>query len=324
MANRYYVGGSGSQWDLTSSWSASSGGASGASVPTSSDNVFFDVNSGLQSASTIGYSSASSLPCSNATFSQGGIITFSGSMTLEVYGNAVLLNISSSPSLQVSFYGSGTQTLQSNGTVGIYNSYAAGTVTLLDTLNADAIEIYSGTFDLNGQNVNTEAFVVISGTSTIYLRTGTVTCSSAFIINSSGITLVPGTATVKIVGSFGLNGQTVTNLVTTGSVIFPTAGTITNLSLARGFTYQFVSSASNLTITNPIVQTGTGVTTLSLQGGSSNYTITSPVQQYLSDISIGNCTAAGTGVPFRAIGSSSVSPSCVNWIKPYAIVFAGD
>ena len=43
MADRYWVGGAGT-WDTTSTtnWSASSGGASGASVPTSADSVFFD------------------------------------------------------------------------------------------------------------------------------------------------------------------------------------------------------------------------------------------------------------------------------------------
>jgi len=43
MADRYWVGGTGT-WDTTSTtnWSATSGGASGASVPTTADNVIFD------------------------------------------------------------------------------------------------------------------------------------------------------------------------------------------------------------------------------------------------------------------------------------------
>ncbi len=46
MADRYWVGGTGT-WNSTSTtnWSASSGGASGASVPTAADNVFFDAGS---------------------------------------------------------------------------------------------------------------------------------------------------------------------------------------------------------------------------------------------------------------------------------------
>jgi hypothetical protein len=43
--NRYWVGGTG-DWDSTTKWSASSGGASGASVPTAFDKVFVDTSSG--------------------------------------------------------------------------------------------------------------------------------------------------------------------------------------------------------------------------------------------------------------------------------------
>jgi len=47
MANRYWVGGTGT-WDKTdtSHWSASSGGAGGASVPVITDNVYVNANSG--------------------------------------------------------------------------------------------------------------------------------------------------------------------------------------------------------------------------------------------------------------------------------------
>ena len=43
MANRYWVGGTG-DWDdsSTTHWSDTSGGSSGASIPTSSDDITFD------------------------------------------------------------------------------------------------------------------------------------------------------------------------------------------------------------------------------------------------------------------------------------------
>ena len=51
-ADRYWVGGSG-YWTTTNTtnWSASSGGPGGQSVPTSSDNVYFDLNSSPNHAS---------------------------------------------------------------------------------------------------------------------------------------------------------------------------------------------------------------------------------------------------------------------------------
>ena len=45
MADRYWVGGAGS-WNSTTKWSTTSGGASGASVPTSADNAIFNASSG--------------------------------------------------------------------------------------------------------------------------------------------------------------------------------------------------------------------------------------------------------------------------------------
>ena len=45
MANRYWVGNGGSWSDYTNHWSATSNGSPGASLPTSSDNVYFDANS---------------------------------------------------------------------------------------------------------------------------------------------------------------------------------------------------------------------------------------------------------------------------------------
>ena len=41
-ATRYWVGGAAGNWNTTASWSASSGGAGGASVPVAGDAVFFD------------------------------------------------------------------------------------------------------------------------------------------------------------------------------------------------------------------------------------------------------------------------------------------
>ena len=52
MADRYWVGGTGN-WSSTTKWSTTSGGASGASVPTSVDNVVFDANSGGKFTATV-------------------------------------------------------------------------------------------------------------------------------------------------------------------------------------------------------------------------------------------------------------------------------
>ena len=64
MADRYWVGGSGS-WNSTTKWSTTSGGASGASVPTASDNAIFDAASATAHYTVTVTDNAT---CANLTF----------------------------------------------------------------------------------------------------------------------------------------------------------------------------------------------------------------------------------------------------------------
>jgi hypothetical protein len=78
MADRYWVGGAGS-WNSTTKWSTTSGGASGASVPTSADNAIFDASSGSGAVHYIVTVSDSST-CANLTFTPvaaNGVTEFS-------------------------------------------------------------------------------------------------------------------------------------------------------------------------------------------------------------------------------------------------------
>ena len=73
MATRYWVGGAGN-WSSTTKWSASSGGASGASVPISTDDVVFDANSGLVAAiATVDTAQT----CATLTLTPGATVGFS-------------------------------------------------------------------------------------------------------------------------------------------------------------------------------------------------------------------------------------------------------
>lgn len=85
MADRYWVGGSGT-WNATSTtnWSASTGGASGASVPTTVDNVIFDDASG---GGAIAINVTTLVNCLNFTNSR------TGGNTLSITGAAGGLNV---------------------------------------------------------------------------------------------------------------------------------------------------------------------------------------------------------------------------------------
>lgn len=85
MANRYWVGGTGT-WDSsnTTNWSTTSGGAGGASVPTVSDDAFFDANSG---AGTVTVSPVSIKSIDTTGFT--GTINF-GNQQVSIYGGLVI------------------------------------------------------------------------------------------------------------------------------------------------------------------------------------------------------------------------------------------
>lgn len=94
MADRYWVGGSNS-WTPTNtaSWSDTSGGTGGFSVPTASDNVFFDVNSGDSTTVITVTSGGGGRSCLNFTWDYGFAATMGGSggaPTINVYGNMEL------------------------------------------------------------------------------------------------------------------------------------------------------------------------------------------------------------------------------------------
>lgn len=83
MAKRYWVGGTNS-WNNTSAWSTTSGGASGASVPTPTDDVYFDANSGTGTA-TCNYGL-----CNNFDATGCSTINFYFTDILQLYGNLTL------------------------------------------------------------------------------------------------------------------------------------------------------------------------------------------------------------------------------------------
>jgi hypothetical protein len=92
MADRYWVGGSGT-WSSssTTNWSATSGGSSGASVPTSNDNVIFNSASSASSYSV-------ALALDDNLYAQSLTIDgpASGTLSISSTSNIFSLNVSSS------------------------------------------------------------------------------------------------------------------------------------------------------------------------------------------------------------------------------------
>ena len=158
MANRYWVNGGNGLWNNSNNWSATSGGASGASVPTLGDDIYFDGNgnSNCQTATGVSYDYKSLNISSGytSTITLGHIITINGtygSAVLEFGANATLVATGANY-INVT---SGV-TIRSNGyvcTVPLTIQANATPTTLLDILTITAaltIEVSAATNILNG------------------------------------------------------------------------------------------------------------------------------------------------------------------------------
>lgn len=91
MADRYWVQNSG-EWDDTTHWSVSSGGLGGETIPTSADNVYFDINSftdGGQYLTVSGNCFCNSMDWSNVLYIP--TLKFNDNSNITLYGNLTLV-----------------------------------------------------------------------------------------------------------------------------------------------------------------------------------------------------------------------------------------
>jgi hypothetical protein len=246
MATRYWVGGTGTWTNVsTTNWAATSGGASGASAPTTTDDVVFD-NLSNTGTSAFTVTVSTSAICQNLSFGSGataldGLMTLAGTVTLTVSGSLTLVstNLSVTYSGIIAFTATTTgKTITSAGqTLGaIAFTGAGGEWTLQDALNCTStLTVTRGSFVTNNMAVTCSAFItsngnvraITFGTSTISL-TGTGTVWNTNIIAnltlsaaSSTINLTNNTTTARtfavgntstiVLGNIGINGATSTS-----------------------------------------------------------------------------------------------------------------
>lgn len=210
-ASRFWVGGTGTWNSSTAHWSASSGGSSGASVPTSADNVFLDGNSTGTITMDLNAANIKSADL-NFTGFTGTFAGAGGTQSWNIYGN---LTLGASGTYTATAFcnlvgTSGTLTITTNGvTIPWYISIFSGGATyqLGDNCTVSSTRVFdlggTGGFNLNGYNLScgrmvddnvTGAFAFTLGASTI-----TITNSGlgGFRINLPNTTVSAGTSTIK-------------------------------------------------------------------------------------------------------------------------------
>lgn len=252
MANRYWVGGAGT-WNTTSTtnWSASSGGASGASVPTAADSVFFD-QAGTYNVTLSG----TGLVCLDLTVSAGTVSFISGG-TLTISGSMSLIaGTSWAASGALTFNATTTgKTITTNGTSlspsSITFNGSGGGWTLgsaLTTTGAGGLVFTQGTFN-TGNFACTNVTWSLSGSSTraISLGSSTITLSSAGVpwsaSTTTNLTFTAGTSTIN----FTASGPTING----GGLTY---GTVSFSNTTSTFTGPIINGNNtflNINITSP-------------------------------------------------------------------------
>jgi hypothetical protein len=248
-ATRYEVSGGTGNWNSTTNWSTSSGGASGASFPTSSDDVIFDANSGNLSVNVVSACLSFNSTGYTGTLTMSSILTVTGNITL---GASMLFSGASQ------FIVNATSTITTNGVAIPYFVFGAAgnfTVTLNDDLNCTNNSFnFSGSYTINGHtiyiggNLSCGAALPVGTTTFTMNGTGAVSglrMANAFVINTSGtITLSgsnqwnnSGSSFTYVAGTIVSTGSTcvfVTTTITAGSgcvfnnVVFNSTGTTIN------------------------------------------------------------------------------------------------
>jgi hypothetical protein len=265
MANRYWVGGTGT-WDTTSTtnWSASTGGASGASVPTASDSVFFD------QAATYTVTMTGALACLDITVSAGTVTFATGtSPTIAISGSMSLVagTVWSSTGL-VTFNSTATgKTITTNGvsiSAGITFNGVGGAWTLGSALTtAGAITVTNGSFNastyavtaasLSSSNTNIRTIAVGSGKWTLTTGGWQTTTSTNLTITGTGtISLTSASSKSFAGGSKSYSGITLDQggagaLTISGSNTFKD---ITNTYSTVGATIVAFSGGTTTTFTS--------------------------------------------------------------------------
>lgn len=239
----YWVGGTGN-WSSTTKWSTSSGGGSGAAIPTSLDAVVFDSASNATAYTATIDAGVTLARCASFTMAGplSGNVTFAGSVGIAFHGN-------------VSFAATGITRTYTGAMQWAGNSSYTFTTNGLTLGSACTIIGVGSTWTL-GSAINTSSFTFTYGSFSTSASNYSITSGGVFASNNSNIRTVSlngSTLTLSTVNSAAFNYATTTNLTfTAGTSQINLSGSTTGIS-SGGLTFNNVSftdvAATSITIT---------------------------------------------------------------------------
>lgn len=310
MADRYWVGGTGT-WNTTSTtnWSATSGGAGGASVPTSADDVFFNASSGTGTV-TIG----ATVSCRSLNATGASTLTIAGTSQLSVFGSFTLpaTNLSWTHTGVLAFEGTSVGSAKNITTNGVTITSA---VTFGSTTGTDAF-VLQDAFTCTAAVTHTFGTLNLNNfTLTVLTFASSNSNTRALAFGTSGIIALSGTGTVWNTGTltgFTTSGTSNVRLLSAGSTaITITAGSTTS---AQALNFAVTAGTYALTLT-----AGSNMRNLNFTGFAGSFTLGGAVSLY-GDLTLSSTTTstsvaqtlsfAGTGTPIQNFTSAGRTIGC--------------
>ena len=291
MANRFWVTGGSGSWDSTTNWSTSTGGASGASVPGSSDAAIFDASSGagtavldisptIQTLNCSGFTGTLAFGANTISLNSTGTI-FTGSTTMTVTGAPqIICTNSSATSRTIS-----PQVVTEANSISFNVIAGTGAFTITSTHAVRSLDFTDG--------VNPTGFAGAFGntSSTIY---GSLKASTGMTRSAGG--------TLTFAATSG------TQQITTNTIAFDCAitqnspGATVQLqdNLTMGSTRTFTLTNGALDLNNQTLNTGlfasNNTNTRSIGFGTGNITLTGNNGRIFDLRAVTNLTTTGTPV----------------------------
>jgi hypothetical protein len=315
----YWVGGTGN-WSSTTKWSTSSGGASGAAIPTSLDSVNFDSASNATAyTATIDAGVTPRARCASFTMAGPlvGNVTWAGTVGIAFHGNVLFAatGITRSYTGAMQWVGNGSYTFTTNG-LGLGGSAAVSGIGSTWTLGSaftmqGVLTVTYGTFDTSSaNNYSFTPNTISSGATnvrTINLNASTGTLGAGGVgitfTSTTNLTFNAGTSQINLSGSSTTincgTGQTFYNVSLTSGVI--TTAVISGANTFNTFSVPAYGNPGIGTITFSANQT---ISTLTLNAGTAaayRMLLASNTIGTTRTLTVGTLTAGAADIDFKDI-----------------------
>lgn len=317
----YWVGGTGN-WSSTTKWSTSSGGGSGAAIPTSLDAVNFDSASNATAYTATIDAGVTIARCASFTMAgpASGNVTFAGTVPIAFHGNVsfAATGITRTYTGAMNLAGNSSYTFTTNGLTlassttvnGIGSTWTLGSA--LNTGGNNFLVTY-GTFSTSASNYALTIAAFSSNNSnirSISLNGSAVTFTTTLQFASTNLTFNAGTSTITASSAshtFTGGGQTFNNVSFTNVAA-------TSITITGANTFNTLSFAGQTTVGINAVTFGANqtITTLTLNAGTAAAYRTFLASDTIGTqrtLSVGTLTAGAADYDFRDIAiTGAASP----------------